>query len=486
MTGRLHGALWLFASMLLLSATTVAQTADWRGAPAVELPLALETCIAIALERNLPLAAAGLEREAVQKEVGAALGTWLPEFGVVAVRTNTHGDSDGLGSPAQGTYVETTANEVVARVSQRLPLGGSLQLLYDLEKTGEDDAGGHAGGFQITQPLLRDAGWRRATADVSDARRAAAAEEATLQAQLLDVVFRVKSAYYQVLRRAKLIEVNQQAIARDQQLLDFSQAKVEAKLATRRDVLSAEIILAQDRSRLVNAETEHAAALDALADVLGLPLQDSLAVVAIELGLEPIADEQVRWVEKAVRDNPDLLRARIDLQRHELAKNVAGNSRLPRLDVKVLYDDARDAIPAGTTILAGRRGARTWQGAIEVAMPILNKPLGDAYRAAQLRQEQSQRLRQEVERQTVLEVRDTARNLRRIEERIAVLTKEIQGARDKVEFANVNFQLGRASNLDITDAQEDLVNAESDFVDEVVSYRVELARLEQLLGGSLD
>ena len=334
--------------------------------------------------------------------------------------------------------------------------------------------------------MLRDAGWRRATSDVSDARLASAGEEATLRARLLDVVFQVKSAYYEVLRRAKLIEVNQQAIARDQQLLDFSQAKVEAKLATRRDVLSAEIILAQDRSRLVNAETEHAAALDALADVLGLPLEDSLAVVAVELALAPIPDEQPRWVEKALRDNPDLLRARIDLERDELAKKVAGNSRLPRLDLKVAYDDARDAIPAGATTLDARRGARTWQGAIEVAMPILNKPLGDTYRAAQLRHERGQKLHQEAERQTVLEVRDTARNLRRIEERIAVLTKEIQGAREKVEFANVNFQLGRASNLDITDAQEDLVNAESDFVDEVVSYRVELARLEQLLGGSFE
>ncbi|HZL86173.1 MAG TPA: TolC family protein [Candidatus Krumholzibacteria bacterium] len=483
MTGRLLG-MWTFASLLLHSALTAAQPAP--RAPAIELPLTLEACIAVALERNVPLAAASLESAAVEKEAGAALGTWLPEFGLAAVRTNAHGDSDGLGSPEQGTFVETTVNEVAARLTQRLPLGGSLQLLYDLAQTGEEYRGGHAAGFLITQPLLRDAGWRRATADVSDARLAAAGEEATLRAQLLDVVFKVKSSYYQVLRRAKLIEVNQQAIARDQQLLDFSQAKVEAKLATRRDVLSAEIILAQDRSRLVNSETEHAAALDALADVLGLPLEDSLAVVAIELGLDPIADEQPRWVEKALRDNPDLLRARIDLERDELAKNVAGNSRLPRLDLKVAYDDARDAIPQGATTLDARRGARTWQGAIEVAMPILNKPLGDNYRAAQLRHERGQKLRQEAERQTVLEVRDTARNLRRIEERIEVLTKEIQGARDKVEFANVNFQLGRASNLDITDAQEDLVNAESDFVDEVVSYRVELARLEQLLGGSLE
>jgi hypothetical protein len=157
--------MWIFASLLLHSALTAAQPA--ARAPAIELPLTLEACIAVALERNVPLAAASLERAAVEKEAGAALGTWLPEFGLAAVRTNTHGDSDGLGSPEQGTFVETSVNEVAARLTQRLPLGGSLQLLYDLAQTGEEDRGGHAAGFQITQPLLRDAGWRRATAAVA-------------------------------------------------------------------------------------------------------------------------------------------------------------------------------------------------------------------------------------------------------------------------------------------------------------------------------
>ena len=83
-----------------------------------------------------------------------------------------------------------------------------------------------------------------------------------------------------------------------------------------------------------------------------------------------------------------------------------------------------------------------------------------------------------------LDGRDTVRNLLRIEERISILKKNIEGARAKVEFAK-NFQLGRASNLDITDAQKDLLNAETDQVNELVNYRVEFARLEQLLGGSI-
>ncbi len=120
-----------------------------------------------------------------------------------------------------------------------------------------------------------------------------------------------------------------------------------------------------------------------------------------------------------------------------------------------------------------------------MSYPFLNRPLRSAHRQAQIRYEQSRRLLLERERQVVLGVRDSVRNLERIEERIEVLGKTIEGSRDKVEFANVNFQLGRASNLDITDAQKDLTEAESDLVEEVVNYRVELARLEALLGGSL-
>jgi outer membrane protein TolC len=176
--------------------------------------------------------------------------------------------------------------------------------------------------------------------------------------------------------------------------------------------------------------------------------------------------------------------AAIELQRYELAVHVAAKSRLPRLDVTLLYGRSKDAVGSSSSF-STQGSARTWQGGLEIAMPILNKTRSSDHRAAQLRLEQGHKLLDEAKRQVVLQVRDSARNLRRIEERLSVLEIEIQGARDKVEFANVNFQLGRASNLDITDAQEDLVNAESDYVDEVVDYRVELARLERLLGGAL-
>ncbi len=448
-------------------------------------PLTLQDCVEIALEYNRLMSAAELERDAVRQGVSAALGTWWPDVGVAALRTSSRGNTADLGSSGPEDFVESTATDLVARVSQRLPLGGAVELRYDFTEEGDDRIGGTGGAVSLRQPLLRNAGWKRATASVSQARLAVDAEDASWRSRQLNVVFRVKSAYYEVLRTHELIQVNQQAIARDQQLLAFSEAKVAAKLATRRDVLSAEIILAQDRSRLVNAETEHENALDALANVLGIPVEQRMELVQEELALRPIAVQESLWVQHALRDNPEVLRTRSELEFDALTADVAGNARLPQLDFTLLYGETRAPHGSAEALVNVHQRVRTWQGGVEISFPVLNRTLGSAHRAATLRQERSRVLVEEAERQTKLRVRQAARNLQRIEERIAVLDKEIQGAREKVEYATVNFQLGRASNLDITDAQEDLVNAESDYVDEVVDYRVELARLEELLGGAL-
>jgi outer membrane protein TolC len=128
-------------------------------------------------------------------------------------------------------------------------------------------------------------------------------------------------------------------------------------------------------------------------------------------------------------------------------------------------------------------GYHGWTGLVTISYPLGNKALGSAYRRSQIVHQQSERILDDVERQVVLEVRSAIRFLRNNVERLGILEKNIAGARDKLEFATVNFQLGRASNMDITDAQKDLLDAEVDWVNEVIDYRVQLARLEQLLGG---
>jgi outer membrane protein TolC len=406
----------------------------------------------------------------------------LPNLNATSTRTSgVVKDPD-----SSGVFTETinTVTRFDAGISQRLPLGGDIQIGYSFSKTGEDLLAGYGGNISVVQPLLRNFGWKTAFSSVNSAKLSERAVEEALHAQTLALMFEVESAYYLIIQAKQEIAVNERAIERDEALLSFSQAKVEAKLATRRDVLSAEIVLEQDRGRLLTAQTTYRDRIDALADVLGLRIPTTITIAETDLDETVVPITETEWMARAMRDNPSIRNARFDLESIELDLKVSKNARLPQLDLEFRYDENRNSVADGGGSFI-RPVERAWQGTVTASMPIFNSRPRAETRAANLRYEQARRTLVEAERRVGLLVRDAIRDLERSSDRMEVLKKTIEGAKDKVEFANVNFQLGRADNFDITDAQKDLIEGELDYNDELVSYYIALARLEELLGGSI-
>lgn len=446
----------------------VAARAAAAPADALAHPLGLDDCVRIALERNLDLAAARAATEAAHAGIDVAWGRFIPSLSVTANQVQTW--AAGAATRDLGT---------TAKLVQQLPLGTTLEAgMRFTDQRADAVPARNAPSLRVTQPLLRAGGWTAATSRLQDSHLAAAAQDAALAERRLQVRFEVATAYYEILRRTQLIEVNERAVARDSGLVDFSRAKVDAKLATTRDVLSAEIALAQDRGRLVNSQTSLQAGLDELSNILGVQIGGPVTVAPVALEPPPLAMDEAGWVARALRDNPALRRGRIEVERSDLARRTAGNERLPQLDVAIAYGQERD-------YFAGTLRQRNWESGVTVAYPLLPKSLNGAYRQAELDAEQIRRGLEIAERQVVLAVRDGVRNLRRSQDQVGILRKNIEGAQAKLDFASVNFRLGRASNLDITDAQRDLLDAETELVNELVNYRQEQARLESVLGGSL-
>ena len=467
--------------------------------PRLARPLTIDDCIAIALEHNLDTRIVRLSRDATATGVDEALGIFYPQLDVTAFRTNNTLFGE-LGQMTQDQFDQRIGGGV-ASMTQTLPtgtlIGVNYVLLHDYIKPDRDTPLQQiSAGFN--QPLLRGFGWRATTGPVRLAKYETRIADAEVRARELFVVQQVKSAYYEVVRQFNLIDVNRQAIARDSQLVAASQAKLDAGLGTRRDVLSAEIVLEQDRGNLVDALTGYDEALDGLARVLGLRIGERGIDIADKTAvLDTIAVDETRWIAKARRDNPTLTAARLAVQRNELAQRVAGNARLPQLDVGLSYTrnhdpDAEEPAKEENIeqILTGDppdpldpTGFRGWTTTVRLSVPLGNKALGSVYRRARLLHLQSERALEDAERQVTLEIRTAIRALRNNVERLSILEKNIEGASSKLEFATVNFQLGRASNQDITDAQKDLLDAETDYINEVIDYELQVARIEQLLGG---
>lgn len=445
-------------------------------------PLTLPDCIAIALKKNIPLKIAEAELQRAHGASVASLGKFLPVLTGSAseehFRDHTVALDDTGARISDETIVKTRT--VTGGVTQQLPGGATVGVTQTLGPDEREPGRTRNRGFQatVTQPLLRGAGPTVSLAGV----RAAALEQHARELDLTDLqrqtVVAVKVAYYNVLRDRELLRVNQSTLVADSLLVQASDAMVEAKVASRRDVLSARIRLSDDASSVVVAERDEQVSLDLLKDVMGIPLDAAIALADTGLDARIVSLDEAAMVRRVIETHPSLRSAEYAVSHSRLDLIVARNSRWPQLDLQGSY---LSDLQSSLDVLDEAR-SRGWVGSVRLSLPVFDRSAAGAtiQRKAELAQAQD-RL-ELLRRQLTLRVREIVRTVRSSSEEIRAIQATIEAADEKLQFATAMFNLGRASNLDITDARGDLVKARTQLVKKWVDYNSQLALLESLTG----
>jgi HAE1 family hydrophobic/amphiphilic exporter-1 len=304
------------------------------------------------------------------------------------------------------------------------------------------------------------------------------AREAELRDLERQTVYSVKAAYYGAVRDVQQLRVNRATLDADSLLVQASEAMVEAKVASKRDVLSARIRLADDLSSVVVSERDAQSSLDALKDVMGVPLATSISIADTSLAAHFVALDEAILVRHVIETHPSVRSAELAVRRSRLDLTVAQNSRLPQVDLQASWFQE-----FGQKLDTGDIGRGTgWIASVNLFYPLFDRSAeGDAIqRRAELGQAQD-RLKL-LERRLTLSVREIVRTVRSSAEEVKSIQQTIDAADDKLQFATAMFSLGRASNLDITDARSDLVKARTQMVKKLVDYNSQLALLESLTG----
>ncbi len=454
--------------------------------------LLLEEAIRLALEHNLSIQISELERDIAEREVPARRAFFHPTPGVALLATSDH-TVDPIYAEDDGTLVKgsgTSKNRgQIAGVflRQELPTGAQLTLGVDASRESGDDFNGDdviASGAQLElrQPLLRGGRIYVATAPIRDAEFTLGILESGLRAQILRVTAQAKQAYYNTVLAERLIQVSEQAIERDRELIEASEALFRAGRASQRDIVSAQIQLSDDLSELASRRGELDLAELALRDVLGLAIGAHLKPADTTIPFEPVQPRLGQWIENALASRPEIQQILYRLQQSALAVRVAGNTVLPRLDLVGLF--RRDDDATSTRRVYGFDSQR-WIAGIEFEIPFGNVAARERLRATSLQYARIERELENQRRLIELEVRAEEVSLRENLEELATQTDKVEQARQKLEIAQVRYQRGIADNFDVTDAQGDLVEAESDLLAAVVDYTNGLARLEASIAGPL-
>jgi outer membrane protein TolC len=442
--------------------------------------LTLEESVRVALENNLKIQIAEETVNAFAQEVPIAEAKFDPTLGFnLQAGGFRYEDLEG------DSHEDNDARRGVAFVEKELVTGGSFRLANETisDNPGDDSRAYDAGlGVEVRQPLLRGGRTYVARREIADAEYDLVIEQARLQSEILNVKADTKAAYYETILAARLIEVTEQAIARNVELLEASEALFKAGRASKRDVLSASISLSQDLARLAGRRADLELARNDLRDVTGLPIGTRIELADEKIRFEPVEIRLADWIRTALGSRPEVLAQRTRIEKNDLEIRVSENDVFPQFDLVGLY---RRSQAADSLSRAYQLDSNRWEAGVEFSIPLWNTAAKERLVQAQIRDRRLERELRQIERQIELEVRAVVIELGSRLARLRALTATVEESRALVQVASARYQHGLANNLDITDAQDDLRDAETDMLRAVADYEIGLALLEARIASPL-
>lgn len=152
------------------------------------------------------------------------------------------------------------------------------------------------------------------------------------------------------------------------------------------------------------------------------------------------------------------------------------------LSANAAYGGGQGALSGGGPDVGLRLGDGSYGGGVALDLPIEATGPRNSYRISLINLDRAIRATQELEDRVKLDVLNGIRDLRVSAEDLKIQAISIQVAQRQVAAAQAFFQLGRGEIRDLTEAQDDLINAQNAFINSLVDYRVTQLELQRDLG----
>ena len=300
---------------------------------------------------------------------------------------------------------------------------------------------------------------------------------------LQDVIFQVEQAYYQLIGVEALVRINEQSLKNIETALDAARRRRESGLATVADVYRTETQVAQAQLTLTRSRGEFEKARGQLATVVGLPINSSLRVQT--LASPPQKSQVVSSVNdyletmKAMR--PDLVAAEAQVRAARATASAASKAGRPTIEVSgtdawnIYHVNGPPARPTNLTPLI----------ALNVRIPIFSG-FRETYtaRAAEALAAQAEAARDQLYRQSQLEVWQAYYDLQTVTSGISSTEAQVKSAEQTAEATLARYQAGFGTILDLITAQQDETNARTQRIQSYLDWYTVLARLNLSLGAS--
>ncbi|WP_285821302.1 TolC family protein [Duncaniella freteri] len=367
-------------SALLISAALPAKAETWS----------LDSCINYAIDHNLDVRSALIERYKGDLNVTEAKDRFLPTLSASAAQSW----SFGRGLTSENTYANRNTSSTGFNVSLSLPIFQGLSALRQLRQA-------------------------QANIHTLDLRVENAKDDVTLG---------VIAYYLQVLYSREIVSVRKEELRLAQTQLERQQILFEGDKVPEVDVLQAKSQVASSQVAVVNAENDYSLALVDLTRALELKGTEDFDVEPIDLDGElprlASADEVYK---NALNNNSGILAARSSVGLADHAISIAKTGYIPKLSFNAGLGSNYYTMSGMPSNSFGRQMRDNFSKSLGFS---LNVPIFDAFNTRnQIRQARAQKLSAELE----------------LERQESNLLKTIRQAHSQAEGAEAQYRAGETA-----------------------------------------
>jgi len=344
--------------------------------------------------------------------------------------------------------------------------------------------------LQVTQPLLKNFWIDGTRLNIRVAKIELQSSEQGLRGQIINTVTAVEDAYYELIFAQENVEVETQALVLAQTQLDQDKQRVQVGSLAPLDVQQDEAQVAQSTANLIAAQYALATAQNALKNLI----TDSYAKWH-DVDIQPAAtmeapaqtfDLQESW-RKGMTQRPDLLQARLDVERQGIQLKFSFNQLFPELDLMGTYGFNGAAAGFGGTFNQFHQTDRPFYSyGAQISIPLSNAGPRNQYKSAKATMQQVVLQLKQLEQNIMVGIDNAVKRAESAHQSVEATRQERIYAEAALDAEQKKYSVGKSTTFTVLQLQNNLTSARSQEIRSLADYNEALADLSQQEGSTLE
>jgi outer membrane protein TolC len=315
--------------------------------------------------------------------------------------------------------------------------------------------------------------------------------ELGLKQAIMSVATTVEQAYYDLIYDRENVTVQEKAVELATQLVVENKKRVEVGAMAPLDEKQAEAQAASIQAVLIAARSTLAIQANTMKQLL---TDDYAAWEPAEL--QPTApltapvrvlDRQLSW-SKGLTERPDLLQAKLDVERQGITLKYNRNQLFPELDLVGSYGQGANGTISEFSQALNQigQGSRPYYSyGAQLIFPIGNDSARAAYKKGKLAMEQYLLTLKKLEQTIMATIDDDIKQAQSSYQQVAATRAAREYAKDALDAEQKKLESGKSTTYTVLQMQRDLTTARGNEIQALAAYNKALAQLSLDEGSTL-